>query len=437
MNQLGGTIADYGIDWDRVAMKVNGETPITITLNETLQEGDQIAITGFRYQDDNATGTLYIKFNGSAVAQTQNFNNKAFNPNGIETKENTFVFTVTSATAGNDGFQLTKDTSGAEIYITSITVIGGLGAQRDETTSDDSTNTNTGNNNNNNNNNTTDPTVNQPAGTKLYGGGNESTALNWDTGLQLLLDKDSFSGLTAGSIIRIAGIASENWQAQLYEKDGEWSKVGSTINYWTDGYWGTTGAITIAWQLTDEEARAIQANGVAVQGYNFTLKYVTYENPFSATPTAAWSVPASTTDAEITSSYATITGGKMYVTNGQTDARDLIKNQGGEWAFQHTHNNTFFKVELYNALQAGDVISVRMQSRTDTNLGLFFSTATSRPSSATAQIVLPQASAQAWTDGLTYTVAAGDGICGVKTFYIYRATGKSTYFNTFTITRAL
>ena len=138
---------------------------------------------------------------------------------------------------------------------------------------------------------------------------------------------------------------------------------------------------------------------------------------------------------QIGSSYATITGGKMYVTNGQTDARDLIKNQGGEWAFQHTNNNTFFKVELYNALQAGDVISVRMQSRTDTNLGLFFSTATSRPSSATAQIVLPQASAQAWTDGLTYTVAAGDGICGVKTFYIYRAEGKSTYFNSFAITR--
>ena len=156
---------------------------------------------------------------------------------------------------------------------------------------------------------------------------------------------------------------------------------------------------------------------------------------FSATPTAAWSVPASTTDAEITSAYATITGGKMYVTNGQDSARDLIKSQGGELAFQFTNNNTFFTITLSSPLKAGDVISTRMQSRTDTDLGLWFST-TGRPSSApTAKIELPTASAQAWTDELTYTVATGDGICGEKAFIIYRATGKSTYFNTFTITR--
>ena len=52
------------------------------------------------------------------------------------------------------------------------------------------------------------------------------------------------------------------------------------------------------------------------------------ETIFSANPTAAWSVPASTTDAEITSSYATISGGNMYLTNAQTkDAKDLIKSQ--------------------------------------------------------------------------------------------------------------
>ena len=156
---------------------------------------------------------------------------------------------------------------------------------------------------------------------------------------------------------------------------------------------------------------------------------------FSATPTTAWSVPASTTDAEITSAYATITGGKMYVTNGQDSARDLIKSQGGELAFQFTHNNTFFTITLSSPLKAGDVISTRMQSRTDTDLGLWFST-TGRPSSApTAKIELPAASAEAWTDELTYTVATGDGICGEKAFIIYRATSKSTYFNTFTITR--
>ena len=453
VNQLGGTIADYGIDWERVAMKVNGETPITITLNETLQEGDQIAITGYRDQTDNATGTLYIKFNGSAVAQTQNFNNKAFNPNGIETKENTFVFTVTSATAGNDGFQLTKDTSGAEIYITSITVIGGLGAQRGETTSDDSTPVTPMDPEGQGEEEESDPTVTAPtnptwSGTQAFTVDGQG---RWSGQVQIDGNYNDFNNMGNGTYIRIYGYGTSNdWQVQLARQQvaNPWTWTDMTNVY---HQWGSTvnTSTTIEFgPLPADSARAVITDGkLVVLGKNFVVKYVKIDNSqvssgssvsgpfFSAIPTAAWSVPASTTNAQIGSSYATITGGKMYVTNGQTDARDLIKNQGGEWAFQHTNNNTFFKVELYNALQAGDVISVRMQSRTDTNLGLFFSTATSRPSSATAQIVLPQASAQAWTDGLTYTVAAGDGICGVKTFYIYRAEGKSTYFNSFAITR--
>lgn len=157
---------------------------------------------------------------------------------------------------------------------------------------------------------------------------------------------------------------------------------------------------------------------------------------FSATPTAAWSVPASTTDGEITSSYATISGGKMYLTNNQGSAKDMIKNQGGEMAFQHTNNDTFFKVVLGKALQAGDVISVRMQSRKDADLGLWFSTEASRPGSEpNAKIVLLTAASQAWVDAPTYIVAEGDEIIGQTTFYIYRHTGKSTYFNTFVITR--
>ena len=112
------------------------------------------------------------------------------------------------------------------------------------------------------------------------------------------------------------------------------------------------------------------------------------------------------------------------------------KKQGNEYAFQCTNNNTFFKVVLDEALQAGDVISVRMQSRTDTDLGLFFDKNDSRPSETSTSIILATASEQAWVDVPTYTVAEGDAICGEKTFYIFRATGKSTYFNTFKITRS-
>ena len=160
---------------------------------------------------------------------------------------------------------------------------------------------------------------------------------------------------------------------------------------------------------------------------------------FSATPNADltenWTVPAGSTDLEITSAQATITGGKMFATSQQEADKEMIKKQGGEYAFQHTNNNTFFKVVLDAALQAGDVISARMQSRTDTDLGLFFGDTDSRPGSTTTAINLATAAEQAWGDAPTYTVAADDAICGEKTFYIFRATGKSTYFNTFKITR--
>jgi hypothetical protein len=162
------------------------------------------------------------------------------------------------------------------------------------------------------------------------------------------------------------------------------------------------------------------------------------ETIFSATPTTAWSVPASTSNTEITNSYATISGGKMYLTNAQTSAKDMIKNQGGEIAFQHTNNNTFFKIELNKALKEGDVISVRMQSRTDADLGLWFSTETSRPGTEpTSKIVLATASSSQWVAAPTYTVSKDDGICGETSFYIYRHTGKGTYFNNLVITRTL
>lgn len=158
---------------------------------------------------------------------------------------------------------------------------------------------------------------------------------------------------------------------------------------------------------------------------------------FSATPLqtleANWDTPVGET--EITATYATITGGKMFAINQQDEAKQMIKKQGDEYAFQCTNNNTFFKVVLNAALEAGDVISTRMQSRTDTDLGLWFATG-DRPSEApTAKIVLAKAAEQAWGNAPSYTVATGDGICGETTFYIYRHTGKSTYFNTFAITR--
>ena len=126
VSNWGGTIGKYwgNMDLAYPAMFVDNENQITITLDKALDEGDQIAITGYRMEDYNAAGTLYIKVNGQVVAQTQDYNNVNYNA-----KPNTFVFTVPYELKNSKSFQLSRDTDGAQIYITGITVIGGLGPQ--------------------------------------------------------------------------------------------------------------------------------------------------------------------------------------------------------------------------------------------------------------------------------------------------------------------
>ena len=162
------------------------------------------------------------------------------------------------------------------------------------------------------------------------------------------------------------------------------------------------------------------------------------ETIFSATVIAECSVPASTTDAEITGSYATISGGTMYVTNDQSAAKSLLATAGSKKCFSMTNSGTKFKVVLSKALQEGDKINGKTYNNSGSaaNRGIFLSTAGSRPSSCTASLIKENAGSGVWEDLPEYTVTAGDGICGQTTFYIYRGTGNTTYFYDFTITRA-
>ena len=164
------------------------------------------------------------------------------------------------------------------------------------------------------------------------------------------------------------------------------------------------------------------------------------ETIFSAVATAALSVSAGASNQEITSANATITGGNMYVYNGQSDAINLIRSQGGNVCFTETNDNTFFKVTLNKALAAGDKISSDIYvPRNSATRGLWLTTATSRPKNsvptATLSVTNPSTSSDAWMTSSDYVVREGDGICGQTTFYIYRATTNSTYFTNFTITR--
>ena len=160
------------------------------------------------------------------------------------------------------------------------------------------------------------------------------------------------------------------------------------------------------------------------------------ETIFSATVTATAKTAFSPGTTEISSDMATISGGKMYAISEQTTDKDLIGKQSSYFMFCMTNNNTYFKVELEKALAVGDVISAMTYSRTDTDLGLWLSTAESRPGECATALTIDAVSAQAYEPLSSYTVAEGDGLAGATTFYIYRATGKSTYFNEFTITRS-
>ncbi len=163
------------------------------------------------------------------------------------------------------------------------------------------------------------------------------------------------------------------------------------------------------------------------------------EEIFKATATATLSVAKTTTGQEITSDNAEISGGKMYAYSGQDNEKNLIGTDntfsGGDIGFCFTNNNTFFKIELDEPLQAGDKITAKSYTRTDVGVGIWMSTETSRPDASTTKIVTDVASTTSWVTLPEYTVIDNDGICGESTIYLYRAEGKTIYFTDFTITR--
>jgi len=151
-------------------------------------------------------------------------------------------------------------------------------------------------------------------------------------------------------------------------------------------------------------------------------------------------VTKGTTDQAVTSAQADVTGGSLYVSNGETSDKKLLLANAGpsgnkKAAFTITNGKTIFKIVLTQALQAGDVISSSFYvgSDKDGDDGLWFSTSSSRPSSEPATKAV-KTTPSGWNE-VSYTVATSDGICGETTFYVHRATGTSTYFPSLTITR--
>ncbi len=165
---------------------------------------------------------------------------------------------------------------------------------------------------------------------------------------------------------------------------------------------------------------------------------------FSAVATAAKQY--SSGENEITSDYATFTGGKIYAVSGQSDPKDLIKTWSNAVYFCQTNNNTYFKVVLDKPLAVGDIITcdalagVKKDSKTGeiTGIkGLWVSTKDGYPKEAPA---CSGTDANDEQDAiieklLNYTVTEGSEYVGATTLYIYRAAGATEYFNNFKIIR--
>lgn len=149
--------------------------------------------------------------------------------------------------------------------------------------------------------------------------------------------------------------------------------------------------------------------------------------------TADTSFPSGTT--EITSSQATISGGKMYAINGQTKAVNLMRKAG----FCMTNNNTIFKIELNKALEAGDVITASSYGgdKNGTAKGIWVTTTEARPSSAPACSAAATTPTTMTANFLNYTVAANDGYVGATTLYVHRAAGATQDFDLFVVTRTV
>ncbi len=161
---------------------------------------------------------------------------------------------------------------------------------------------------------------------------------------------------------------------------------------------------------------------------------------FSATPLQTLSSNQNFNggETEITSTYATVSGGTFYFSNGESSSKTAISKQSSYYAFASAGSKQGFKVVLTDALKAGDIISANVLtngSGESNGRGIWVTTATSRPGSApTCALVGVSSTAKEYVN-VTYSVTANDGLCGETTFYIWRATSNSTYFKDFIITR--
>lgn len=224
--------------------------------------------------------------------------------------------------------------------------------------------------------------------------------------------------LAKGGSIKAEALGSGTISYQWYKSDN--SKVsGATSETFTPAESGlyyckaTSGNTTIQTSTTavTVEAASNENGGTETSNDIFSLT-VTYNNKYSLTSGA---------DLNLTSAYATVTGGSALVHNGKSEAVDIIylKNKSGNIALNGSSNSTYAKLTLDTPLQEGDVITFTSD---ESSIGSFYLTTT-----------LPKNTNCPVNDG-TYTVTSSDGLVNSTVLYVW--SNSSGKFKSITIARS-
>ena len=163
------------------------------------------------------------------------------------------------------------------------------------------------------------------------------------------------------------------------------------------------------------------------------ITVATYQDEFSAVgKSVAKTIPYNTSDEELTSTNANISGGHMYVSNYKSGDDQTVVTSGGK--FQMNGNAVFFKVVLNDALQAGDIISASVGNKTGYGISIYAEYSTGGKPSTGNHADLSTTKDDFETK--TYTIKNSDTyLIGQNTFYVYRLTTNGTYFDNLTVSR--
>jgi hypothetical protein len=247
----------------------------------------------------------------------------------------------------------------------------------------------------------------------------------------LILSTSDFSGTITSVKVNTSGAKDIEGTLTVTVGDTQFGEAYTLTKDATDVEFTGSASGEIKLIYSNSSAKALYIKSIEVTYAGETAK----TGVFYANVIATANVAFATGETEITSEQATLVGGKMYAISEQADNKNLIGMQNKKCLFCFTNNNTYFKIVLDKALAVGDVVSATTYTRTDTELGIFLSTATTRPDECATQLAIAATDAQRFDDFSSYTVAEGDGLAGATTIYLYRKTGKSTYFTDFKITR--